>query len=89
MFSEHLEAHVRNDENLLILLFSRFLRKEKEIAEAKLGVVQAESTRFKQRMESLERQVTQGNQALAEERERSQVRSKCMASGDLTERPYP
>lgn len=52
---------------------SRFLRREKEIAETKLEVIQSEANRLKQQRETLERQLRETNAALAEERERSQV----------------
>lgn len=52
---------------------SRFLRREKDIAETKLEVIQSEANRLKQQRETLERQLRETNAALAEERERSQV----------------
>ena len=58
---------------MLCSCFLRFLRKEKEIAEARLEVTQAESLRVKQRTEHLERQVEELNRALTEERQNAQV----------------
>ena len=51
----------------------RFLRKEKEISDARVDVVTAESARFKQRVEVLDKQLAEANASLQEERERSQV----------------
>ena len=43
------------------------------ISEARVDVVQAESTRFRQRVEVLEKQLDEANVALQEERQRTQV----------------
>ncbi|XP_064604367.1 nucleoprotein TPR-like [Liolophura sinensis] len=51
----------------------RFLRREKEIAETKLEVIQSEANRLKQQRETLERQLRETNAVLTEERERSQI----------------
>ena len=51
----------------------RFLRKEKDIAESKLEVIQAEMVRFKQRNELLHKELEDVNKTLTEEREQSQV----------------
>ncbi|XP_071964047.1 nucleoprotein TPR-like isoform X2 [Antedon mediterranea] len=51
----------------------RFLRREKEIAETRYELVQAETVRFKQRCNLLEHRLEETQKALTEERERSQV----------------
>ncbi|XP_048255424.1 nucleoprotein TPR-like isoform X4 [Haliotis rufescens] len=51
----------------------RFLRRDKEIAETKLEVAQAETTRVNQRFSHLEKQLDYANKTLTEERTRSQV----------------
>ncbi|XP_046561474.1 LOW QUALITY PROTEIN: nucleoprotein TPR-like [Haliotis rubra] len=51
----------------------RFLRRDKEIAETKLEVAQAETTRVNQRFSHLEKQLDYANKTLTEERSRSQV----------------
>ena len=51
----------------------RFLRKEKEIAEARLEVIQAEGNRFKQQNDYLDKQLQDTNKALADERDQAQA----------------
>ena len=51
----------------------RFLRREKEIAETKLDVVESSSTRLQQRVTLLERQLEETKQSLSEERQQNQV----------------
>ncbi len=51
----------------------RFLRKEKEIAEARVEVIQAETNRHKQQNDCLEKQLQEANKALAAERSQAQV----------------
>ncbi len=51
----------------------RFLRKEKEIAEAQVELIQAESSRYRQQTDYLEKQLQEANKSLAEERQQSQV----------------
>lgn len=52
---------------------ARFLRKEKDIAEARFDVVQAESNRLRQQNEHLSKQLTDTTQALSDERDKAQV----------------
>lgn len=51
----------------------RYLRKEKDIAEGKLDVVETECSRLKNRCDALERQLESANKQLADEREQAQV----------------
>ena len=49
------------------------MRKEKEIAEARLEVIQAEANRYKQQNDYMDKQLQDTNKALAEERNQAQV----------------
>ena len=51
----------------------RFLRKEKEIAEARLEIVQAESNRYKYQTEQLTKQLDEAVEGLTKERQIAQV----------------
>ncbi|BFY99561.1 hypothetical protein BsWGS_02600 [Bradybaena similaris] len=68
----------KTSEQLLEVI--RFLRREKEIAETKLQVVQTECTRIKHRHTSLEKQLEEVSKNLAEERQRSQVHAETVAN---------
>ncbi|XP_033110270.1 nucleoprotein TPR-like [Anneissia japonica] len=57
----------------------RFVRREKEIAETRFEVVQAESVRFKLNCSLFERRVEETQKALTDERERSQVAAQTRA----------
>lgn len=59
----------------LSLCDHRFLRREKEIAEAKLQVVDTECIRVKQRFAHLEKQLEETNKVLSEERKNTQVKN--------------
>ncbi|KAL4235843.1 hypothetical protein ACF0H5_004232 [Mactra antiquata] len=61
----------KSSEQLLEVV--RYLRKEKDIAEGKLDVVETECSRLKQRSEGLEKQLESANNQLAEEREQRQA----------------
>ncbi|XP_071164594.1 nucleoprotein TPR-like isoform X2 [Mytilus edulis] len=65
------EETSKSSEQLLEVI--KFLRKEKDIAESRLDVVQAETARIKQRNELLHREIEDINKVLAEEREQSQA----------------
>ncbi|XP_067679171.1 nucleoprotein TPR-like isoform X3 [Haliotis asinina] len=65
------EDSAKSSDQLLEVI--RFLRRDKEIAETKLEVAQAETTRVNQRFAHLERQLDYANKTLTEERTRSQV----------------
>ncbi|XP_052073511.1 nucleoprotein TPR-like isoform X6 [Mytilus californianus] len=65
------EETSKSSEQLLEVI--KFLRKEKDIAESRLDVVQAETARIKQRNELLHREIEDINKLLAEEREQSQA----------------
>ncbi|XP_077991395.1 nucleoprotein TPR-like [Glandiceps talaboti] len=67
----------KSSEQLLEII--RFIRREKDIAEAKCEVAQAESIRHKQKCEHLEKQLEETHGNLQEERERSQVSAKAAA----------
>ena len=53
---------------------NRFLRREKEIAETRVEILQAEVSRLKQHNEYVEKQMAQANKTLAAERQRATVR---------------
>jgi nucleoprotein TPR len=57
----------------------RFLRREKQISETKCEVSEAESVRYRQRYEHLEKQLEETRQALTEERERCQMTARTAA----------
>ncbi|CAH2312727.1 nucleo TPR isoform X2 [Pelobates cultripes] len=57
----------------------RFVRREKEIAEARFEVAQVECLRYRQRIEHLEREVEELQGSLNAEREKVQVTAKTMA----------
>lgn len=60
---------------VLIVFFclDRFLRREKDIAETKLDIVQAESKTVRQQLERVQRSLEEANDTIREERENSQV----------------
>ncbi|KAK3607529.1 hypothetical protein CHS0354_025782 [Potamilus streckersoni] len=66
-----LEDSAKTSEQLLEVV--KFLRREKEIAESKLEVVQTEANRLQQKAELVEKHLEEANKIIAEERERSQV----------------
>ena len=53
----------------------KFVRKEKEVAVAKLEVVQAESERLKHQVTTTQRQLEEAKQTITTEREKAQVRT--------------
>ena len=55
---------------------NRFLRREKEIAETRVEILQAEVSRLKQHNEYVEKQMSQANKTLAAERQRATVRGR-------------
>ena len=55
------------------MLVLRYLRREKEIAEARFEVAQAESTRLRQQFEQVQKQLSETTTALTEEREKIEV----------------
>ncbi|KAE8611408.1 hypothetical protein XENTR_v10012438 [Xenopus tropicalis] len=57
----------------------RFVRREKEIAEARFEVAQVECLRYRQRIEHMEREVHELQDSLNAEREKVQVTAKTMA----------
>ncbi|CAL1544987.1 unnamed protein product [Lymnaea stagnalis] len=68
----------KTSEQLLEVI--RYLRREKDIAETKLQVVDSECKGVKQRFAHMERQVEESNKALAEERQKSQVNAETVAN---------
>ena len=54
-------------------LTSRYVRREKEIAETKCDLAVSESARFKQKCEQLSQQLQEAEETLQQERERTQV----------------
>ncbi|XP_025109062.1 nucleoprotein TPR-like isoform X2 [Pomacea canaliculata] len=71
------DENSKTNEQLLEVI--RFLRREKEIAETKLQVIESSSNRMKQTVESLERQLEEANVALSEERQHSQMNTQTMS----------
>ncbi|XP_078680358.1 nucleoprotein TPR-like isoform X2 [Branchiostoma floridae x Branchiostoma belcheri] len=61
----------KSSEQLLEII--HFIRREKDISETRFEVAQAESVRYQQRLEQLERQLSEAQQALAEERSRTEA----------------
>ena len=51
----------------------RYLRREKELAEARFEVIQAETNRLRQQVMNLKKQADAAEQALAEERQKTEV----------------
>ncbi|KAK6990642.1 nucleoprotein TPR [Biomphalaria glabrata] len=68
----------KSSEQLLEVI--KFLRREKEIAEAKLQVVDTECIRVKQRFAHLEKQLEETNKVLSEERKNTQVHAETVAN---------
>ena len=59
-----------------IFFLTRFIRKEKEIAETKSEMVQSESVRYQQRLEFVEKQLKEAEASLDKERQRSKMSAK-------------
>lgn len=57
-------------------IICRFVRREKEIAEAQFEVAQVETRRYQQRMEHLEKELKEVQDSLTTERDKLQVRSE-------------
>lgn len=57
----------------LCLATSRYVRREKEIAETKCDLAVSESARFKRKCEHLSQQLQEAEETLRQERERTQV----------------
>lgn len=62
----------------MVLIFIRFVRREKEIAEAQFEVAQVETQRYQQRMEHLEKELKEVQDSLTAERDKLQVKSHKM-----------
>ncbi|XP_049322798.1 nucleoprotein TPR isoform X1 [Astyanax mexicanus] len=62
-----------------ILEILKYVRREKEIAEAQFEVAQVETQRYKQRMEHLEKEIKELQDSLTAEREKLQLTAKNMA----------
>lgn len=62
----------------MVLIFIRFVRREKEIAEARFEVAQVETQRYQQRMEHLEKELKEVQDSLTAERDKLQVKSHKM-----------
>ncbi|KAL4635951.1 nucleoprotein TPR-like [Arapaima gigas] len=65
-----------------ILEILRFVRREKEIAEACFEVAKVESLRYRQRVEHLERELKEVQDSLNAEREKLQMTAKTLAQHD-------
>ena len=65
--------------HMYFLEHDRYLRREKDIADSKVDVVETEAARFRQRCETLEKQIEATNKDLAEERQKAQVISISLA----------
>ena len=57
------------------MLTCRYVRKEKDIAEAQKEVIESECARYRQKSEHLEKQLKATEDLLKEERERIEVRT--------------
>ncbi len=68
----------RSPDQLLEVL--RFQRREKETAESRLAVVQAEANRYEQRAKHLDRELAEATKAIEEERNRAKVGRNCFLS---------
>ena len=55
------------------VVYCRYLRRGKDIADSQLDVVNTEVARLQQRCESLEKQLDLANKDLSEERQKSEV----------------
>lgn len=75
-FSEEGKSH----EQVMEIL--RFVRREKEIAETRFEVAQVECLRYRQRLEHLEKDISEMQDSLNAEREKVQVTVKTMAQHD-------
>ncbi|XP_076833031.1 nucleoprotein TPR isoform X2 [Brachyhypopomus gauderio] len=62
-----------------ILEILRFVRREKEIAEARFEVAHVETERYRQRMEHLEKELKELQDSLTSERDKLQATAKAMA----------
>lgn len=62
----------------MINIICRFVRREKEIAEARFEVAQVETQRYQQHMEHLEKELKEVQDSLTAERDKLQVRSHKM-----------
>ncbi|KAI5099153.1 nucleoprotein TPR isoform X2, partial [Silurus meridionalis] len=62
-----------------ILEILRFVRREKEIAEAQFEVAKVETQRYQQRMEHLEKELKEVQDSLTAERDKLQMNTKAMA----------
>lgn len=58
---------------ILCNLAGSYLRREKELAEARFEVIQAETNRLRQQVMNLKKQTDAAEQALAEERQKTEV----------------
>ncbi|XP_040190312.1 nucleoprotein TPR isoform X2 [Rana temporaria] len=67
----------KSEEQVMEIL--RFVRREKEIAEARFDVAQVESLRYRQRLEHMEKEMNELQDSLNAEREKVQVTVKTMA----------
>lgn len=59
--------------DILIVLYRRFVRREKEIAESRFEVAQGESLRYRLRVEHLERELKEVQDSLSASKDRMQV----------------
>ena len=57
-------------------MIGRYLRREKELAEARFEVIQAETNRLRQQVINLQKQADAAEQALTEERQKTEVWSR-------------
>ncbi|KAM8929908.1 nucleoprotein TPR isoform 2-T2 [Pelodytes ibericus] len=70
----------KSQEQVLEIL--RFVRREREIAETRFEVAQVECLRYRQRIEHMERELTEMQDSLNAERQKVQVTAKTMAQHD-------
>ncbi|XP_068096253.1 nucleoprotein TPR [Hyperolius riggenbachi] len=67
----------KSEEQVMEIL--RFVRREKEIAETRFEVAQVECLRYRQRLEHMEKEISELQESLNAEREKVQVTAKTMA----------
>lgn len=67
----------------------RYLRKEKELVEARYELLQSETTRLRQQNANIKRQADMAEKTLAEERENSQVFLFCLVKDFWTDLRKP
>jgi hypothetical protein len=73
MYIANCYVSIFNTKSSAVLSFGRFLRKEKELVEARFELLQSETTRLRQQNNNLKRQADLAEKTLAEEQENAKV----------------